>query len=85
MDISVAVDPRFVASTGLLMDIAGIWLLFWYGGIAGRRLENPDFVDVMADDDHPLRRVRSRAWQGSYWGLGLAVVGFALQIVAQWL
>ena len=77
--------PEIVASSGLVMDIIGIWLLFWYGGIAGRRLENRDFVDVLADDDHPLRRARSRAWTGASCGLGLAVAGFVLQIVAQWL
>ena len=84
---------EIVASAGLLMDIGGIWLLFTYGAIGGKwigepigfrfdpKLAGPELMDRVRERDENERVAR----RGSRCGLTLAVGGFILQIVAQWL
>lgn len=93
-------DPRLLTSIGLGMDIVGIVLLFRFGAIGGAWIDRPtaappmvtipDGVDDKDDEiaNAALRdteRNHRRARCGAFVGLLLAVVGFALQIVAQWL
>ena len=90
-------DPKIVTTIGLLLDIAGIWLLFRYGAAGSYWIDRPmpSVVSFQMDredgEEHlggpaleVLRNMRS-ARRNSWWGLGLATAGFALQIVAQWL
>ena len=85
MDLWLVVDSRVVASIGLGMDIFGIGLLFRYGGIGSKWIDDP-VNEVSWDSDYEgLARNERKARWGSGWGLGLAVTGFALQAVAQWL
>ena len=101
MDICFLVDSRVVATTGLLMDIAGIVLLFRYGAIGGDWINAPTrpkyalHYGVKAppagsDDDPKTKKLanernkRMARW-GAATGLGLAVTGFAMQLVAQWM
>ena len=77
-------DPRLVTSIGLGMDIVGILLLFFCGAIGGKWMEEGDGYDYV-HPHHPIRRKRHWARWGAGFGLALAVLGFALQIYAQWL
>lgn len=91
-------DPRIVASIGLLMDIVGIWLLFYYGAAGGYWINKPmpeSLIGFHLDREggeeffagpalEVFRNMRS-ARRNARWGLGLATMGFALQGVAQWL
>ena len=75
---------------GLLMDIVGICLLYRYGAMGGFWIDAPmpEIVD-MTPVEHttgPARQVhrnRRRARYGAKFGLGIAVVGFMLQILGQ--
>ena len=90
MDICFLVDSRVVASIGLLMDIAGISLLYRYGAIGGKWIDESTQVllsisgDPEADRLTTERNERLARW-GSRCGLGLAGTGFGLQLVAQWI
>lgn len=81
----VWMDPRMLTSIGLGMDIVGIVFLFTCGGIAGEWIDRGKQRLLIEADDVQVARDRRIALVGSVLGLGLAVVGFALQIVAQWL
>ena len=80
---------RFVAAhisetlttVGLLMDIAGIWLMFLFGGIGAHPVE---FARDRLSPWYAAPTGRYAQW-ASLWGLGLATLGFVLQIVAQWM
>ena len=78
-------DPRMLASTGLGMDIAGIVLLFFCGGIGSAWIDRNREVLELASDDAARKRDRCLARIGSWLALILATGGFALQLRAQWL
>ena len=79
------------------MDIVGILLLYWYGGIATRWIDEPTRPPPMAyvSDAEDSTAALERAWlatehnehvarRRSRCGLALVVTGFALQAWAQW-
>ena len=75
-----------VASLGLFMDIVGIALLFRYGAIGGMWIQAGDWPEgPTVTDEIKTRRNKRVARRGAWLGLGFAVTGFVLQIVAQWL
>ena len=77
-------DPRVLTSVGLGMDIVGIVLLFLCGGIGGRWIDRNEGVLTWRSDQSKVERDRRAARWGAGLGLTFAVVGFALQILAQW-
>ena len=90
-------DPRILTTIGLTMDILGIALLFRYGTWGGSWIDKPmpTVIDLLVHDkaaethaSGPALEVvhnKRSSRKGALWGLGVAVTGFALQIVAQWL
>ena len=76
-------DAKVLTTLGLSLDIVGIVLLFFCGGVGGRWIDRHagylTWSDTSAKD-----RDRQLAWWGAVLGLLLAVSGFALQIWAQW-
>ena len=77
-------DPRLLTSVGLGMDIVGIVLLFRFGGIGGRWIDRNVGTLTWRTDEGKAEHDRRLARWGAGIGLSLAVLGFALQIVAQW-
>ena len=78
-------DPKIVASVGLGMDIVGIVLLFCFGAIGGEWINRGRLVIASNANQERIERNKCLARTGSCAGLGFAVTGFLLQIVAQWL
>ena len=90
-------DPRILTTIGLAMDMLGIALLFRYGAWGGYWIDKPmpTAIDLLVHnkiaESHasgPALEVvynRRSSRKGAWWGLGVALAGFALQIVAQWL
>ena len=75
-----------MATTGLVMDIVGIVLLFKNGAIGGKWIDDSVHRTVLesSDLDAQASNERRAIWR-AWCGLGLAVMGFVLQLVAQWL
>ena len=70
-----------LTTVGLLMDIAGIWLMFLFGGIGAHPVE---FARDRLTPWYADSQGRYAQW-ASLGGLVLATTGFGLQIVAQWI
>ena len=68
------------------MDIVGIVLLYCYGAIGGKWIDEPTVLLALPESDSDAV-ARNERWarRGSVLGLLLAVTGFGLQIWAQWL
>lgn len=75
---------QWLATIGLALDIVGIWMLFWFGAIGGKWINQDNHLIIGSDDPGATARNERRAWWGAWGGLALATVGFSLQIVAQW-
>ena len=69
------------------MDIVGILLLFFCGGIGGQWMSQPGVVNWPGIGATEGEIARDERWarRGAYLGLALAVSGFGLQIWAQWI
>ena len=77
---------RIVTVIGLSMDIVGIVLLYRYGAIGGQWIERGGARLVLPQHDtEGIAKNERKAKVGSVVGLVSAVVGFGLQIWAQWL
>lgn len=84
---------EILASIGLGMDIVGIVLLFRYGAIGSDWIGKPTRLRMVYEQkdgdaeraDDAQRRNEQRASAGAGIGLALAVTGFALQFLAQWM
>ena len=81
----------WLTTIGLVMDILGICLLYKYGAIGGSWIDAPmpKIIDIVREEHTagPARNVirnRRKARYGAGFGLSIAVLGFALQILAQW-
>ena len=73
---------------GLILDIIGIWLLYWYGAVGSWWIDDP-MPDVMDGPEEryagpalEVFRNRRKARKGALWGISIVVIGFLLQIVA---
>ena len=81
----------WLTTIGLVMDILGILLLYRYGAIGGSWIDAPmpKIIDIVSEEHTagPARSVirnRRKARYGARFGLGIVVLGFVLQIIAQW-
>lgn len=86
---------KLLASTGLLLDIVGVLVLFRYGppGVPGRMdravLRMASLVLSQAEAEELPRMPPPNEWwvfeRRSRWGLALLASGFAIQLLAAWL
>ena len=83
---------KMMTTIGLVLDIVGVCVLYRYGfGGASRRVDalNEGVVNEMAKRRSPgaltSQRERQKGRKLAWWGLVFLLVGFALQILAQWL
>ena len=77
-------DAKELTTIGLSMDIVGIVLLFLCGGVGGEWIDRNVMLLSVGADDAARAKDRQLARWGAGLGLLLAVSGFGLQIVAQW-
>ena len=85
---------QVVTTIGLILDIIGVYMLYRYG-FGGASIDVDAFTesvmgalaDKVTSSSWVLRshRERSLARKRAPWGLACLLVGFALQILAQWL
>ena len=86
---------QVVTTIGLILDIIGVYMLYRYG-FGGASIDVDAFTEgvmiAMERRDPPQsswvlrsQRERSLARKHAPWGLTCLLVGFALQILAQWL
>lgn len=88
--------PEIVNSTGLIANIAGVALAFFYGfpqpshveGV-GLGLEPATYIEQLgrtaAELDAEARALKSRYLSLSRLGLALMALGFVLQLIATWI
>lgn len=69
-------SPRMVNSIGLILDIIGV-IMVWFYGVSGARHKNAFFTDDPEADKRVKRMVRIGLW--------LLIIGFGLQILSNWI
>jgi hypothetical protein len=84
-----------LSSVGLVFDIAGVILLFWYAppqpdleeGVGIGLASQTPLADgrTVAEHNVDVRRVRQKHQRLSKLALGLIIAGFVVQLIAVWL
>ncbi|OFE11367.1 hypothetical protein PHACT_12480 [Pseudohongiella acticola] len=78
------INPAYIATIGLLLDIAGVWFIFKFDLGKGIPVFNSDGTEHMIGQGSSSdRRTWKKRLAGS--GIWLITVGFTLQIIALWM
>ena len=71
-----------ITSFGLLLDIIGVVLIFLFGIPQDVRRSGANYL-VWGSDENEIKKAK-RYDLFSYGGLGLLILGFAVQIIGNW-
>ncbi len=81
-----------VVTIGLVMDIAGVFVLVWCGSfdklyklLSSRPDKDGNLVFDAQGDSEQTEKLREKARQMDKWGLWLIIGGFLLQAIGIWL
>ena len=77
-------SPAVISSAGLILDILGVILLFYYG--LPEEISKTGRGDLFTWGSHEEEAKKWKRYKKrSYWGLALLVLGFSLQLVSNWI
>ena len=70
----------YLISTGLILDIVGVWMLYMYG--LPERLEREGAGYLRLEGDDPAEKEKAARYDCySRWAIAALILGFALQIL----
>jgi|AntRauTorckE6833_2_1112554.scaffolds.fasta_scaffold09080_1 hypothetical protein len=76
-------NPKILASVGLLLDVVGVAILFFYGLPPKIARDGNHFLTIGTNSNEKNREKRYVSY--SNLGLTLLIFGFVLQTIAVWL